>query len=430
MTSLYVEKDNINQYEIKNNSFKLSKNLKVEIIDNGIILPTIAIDNPASRYKKGGVINDKFEYIQNSGWYRKNISVLGDGYIPEKDNIKKSDEIVMYAGICINHYGHFMLESTTRLWWYLENREKYPDIKIVFISLYSNDKQFTNYQIEFFKLLGIENNVVIIDTPTQFKQVIVPEYSSILEYTYSKEFLLPFDYINEKIQPANYDKVYFSKRQMTWNKNTIGEDKIEKIFKKLGFKIFYPEKLSLKEQVSLIKGAKYLAGLSGSACHNAIYAKHNLKTIILNRYNSPNSAQLLIDKARHLDAAYVDVGINILPVTCGDGPFIVDVTENLNNCLKDMQLLSGNLKLAKKISEKDILWYLRLYADNYTNEIKYDFLKSNDKDNIIKTLSVNLSEIFKNIDSQKLNKLFCCINSEDHLVIKFLGIKISFKYKK
>jgi len=50
------------------------------------------------------------------------------------------------------------------------------------------------------------------------------------------------------------------------------EQVVESLFEKRGFKVFHPEKVLLDEQVSVIRDAKWLAGLVGSQLHLAVFS--------------------------------------------------------------------------------------------------------------------------------------------------------------
>jgi len=156
----------------------------------------------------------------------------------------------MYAGASFEHWGHFLTEITNRLYWFIENRNKYPNIKLAFIQYIDPNFDFTNTYSEFLSMLGItKNDYIFVKKHTKFKMVIVPEYSAMLGTKYKKEFVKIFDLINKQIEPAKYKKIYFSKTKISKEGNIIGEDDFQKIFKKNGFKITVDNSNELKEKL-------------------------------------------------------------------------------------------------------------------------------------------------------------------------------------
>lgn len=75
---------------------------------------------------------------------------------------------------------------------------------------------------------------------------------------------------------------FFSRGQ--WGKNArslLNRDEIENLFRVAGYEILYPESLSLDAQVALYTSARIIAGESGSALHNSVFASPDLKVIAL-----------------------------------------------------------------------------------------------------------------------------------------------------
>ena len=56
----------------------------------------------------------------------------------ETDDVKIVEKVVVYCGFFMEHWGHFLLEVTLRLWYALEEKE-YID-EYVFLGLEGEDK--------------------------------------------------------------------------------------------------------------------------------------------------------------------------------------------------------------------------------------------------------------------------------------------------
>lgn len=358
----YLNKEHKDIYGTNFDYLFSTKKLAVETVQNGIILPII---NDEELLSRGGVVSKKGEFQKLSGWYRDdNLTYpMAKGY--DFDDVNFINEDVIYCGVYIHQWGHFLLESTTRLWYYLslipEYRQKY---KLAFLCHYKQ-KPHGN-MLEFFNLLGItEDTIIPIEKPTQFRSVIIPEQSSRLGRVYTKEFLIPFNKIIENIEPAFSQKVYLSRAKFKENANTIGEEKIEKIFSQNNFEIIYPETLTLKEQISIMQGAKQIAMLNGSASHNTLFCKPQTEVIIINRFSISNDAQYVCDFAKKLKTIYIDSYQTFLPALHGRGPFLMSVTKNLQQFIVDRKM-----KLNQKLgcSTFEIMQYLKRWSEIYNKK--------------------------------------------------------------
>jgi len=351
------------------NYHELDRDLEVVSVKKGIILPTLTIkETNKPIYFKGGVIDEKQNYIPLSGLYRDPLHInknfrytLNEGYKVQEQKIEHSSEKIIYCGIFQKQWGHFLLESTVRLWFYYKN----PIHKIAFTTIDGNkpSKQFS----EAFKLLKIpDDKIIFIDKPTQFEEVIIPEVSFVLSNYAHKNFLTPFEKMSENVKPNTFKKIYISRTRFDQNKNIIGEETFEKTFKENGFKIIYPEKLSVKEQISYIKGADYIAGFISSGLHNSIFAKPGTNLIILEKFNLMNCSQCIINIIKKLKAVHIGVYYTFLPVSWSEGPFLVGITENFIEYLKTEKFY----KIPKlvRMSKDDIIVFIKQWGNKYKDK--------------------------------------------------------------
>lgn len=364
MKNLYYDEQNLLRIE-KEWTSSHRRNIEdyIENIPLGIVLPLIDVINYLGMPDlECGVLNAQGEYVKESGM--RNYS-LGEYILPGE--IKYMDCSVIYCGWLINHYGHFLLQSTTRLYAALD--EKYKDMKIVFVS---KEKNIADFIWQFLELLSInKDRVIIIDECTRFRNVICPSISSRYYLDFTDNFLLPFKQASSGISPAKYKKVYLTRKY--WHNSIgkcFGESEIEKLFENNGFKIIAPEKLSIKEQVAVFKGAEQIAGINGTSFHNAVFSNRNTTLIILNR-NEEFDSQYIVNEAVGCKWVVIKVHENPLPVTHPHGPFIVGVTRYLEEFCHDNHFKMPNVKFFAFAYLKDFLMtYTEVYSnDNYYKEL-------------------------------------------------------------
>lgn len=313
-------------------NYEKSNSLKIERVSNGIVHPLqLSKVGKFENNEFGGVTDKKLNFIDLSltkrvsptnfiinfhDWY---IGANSDCSISDIDYI---DEDVIFLGPLSKHYGHFILEGLSRLWFCLEPES--VNYKCVYISGYGEDR-FN----EFFKLFGLEEkNVIKIRKPTRFRTVIVPEQSIRLHDFYHEKYKETVDKIKEKVESANFEKVYFSKARIK-NNRAVGEASIEEVFLKNGFSVFYPESLSIYEMISILKGCKVFAATSATNIHNSIFMNDSNTFICLNRSAHIHPIQTMIERMRSLKGIYIDVFFFSSIKNFGDAPCLLAPTKYL-----------------------------------------------------------------------------------------------------
>ncbi len=349
-------------------NYKKSHDLQVLYIKNGIIHPQeLSETNEKENNQYGGVTDENLNFIELSlpkrfqgdctvkyhQWY------IGANPNIQTEDIEYIDEDVVFIGPIKSYISHFYLETFCRCWFFLnENNLKY---KIAFLS---NEGEPPNYEYvcQFLDGLGInQDSLIEIKKPTKFRTVIVPEQAYELNKCYHPIYKDLFDKIKEKIEPAPYKKVYFSKKfNFEQNPRITGDELAQEIFEANGFTVFHPERMSITEMLSILKGCEEFAAQSGSNAHNAIFLNDFTKLIVLNRSEHVHPTQTMIDEMRQLQTIYVDVCDTILPVNWDVGPFVFQYTKHLEDYLDTYNMKFDKEKL-KEQSQKNLSKFVDTY---------------------------------------------------------------------
>jgi hypothetical protein len=322
--------------------------LKIEIINKGIVHPLSKFnENKIEQF--GGVTNENFTFIDISSTYRNSPPNFNQAYNKwysgpnpsiNKNEIIYHDHDVVYIGALHAHWGHFITEGVSRLWYFLN--EKKLDISVAYIADDGADRF-----IDIFKLFGINpNNLIKIDKPTKFRNVIVPEQSIRLQDKYHQCFNDTIERIIENSVETESGKIFLSKRKR-WNGRAIGEIFFENIFKSNGYKIIYPEEISIRDFISLMKGCNKLVSVTGSSAHSGIFLKNEVKVVYLNRSSHFHPIQTMIDQMKSLNATYIDTYMNFLPHEWSSGPFLLWPTKYFIKFCDDSNIRINNFELVK-----------------------------------------------------------------------------------
>lgn len=378
--------DKIKETEI----YIYDKKLDVDYLENGIIIP---IEGLWDAKPYGGVVNEKGEihkyslrnYIYIDGKYSPN-NYYGANPNTDLNKVKYIDEEIVFLGIGFNQrdYGHTIYESLSRLWYLLDKDLK--NIKVAWIHPPSKDC------MDLLLLFGLkQENIITIKEPTKYRKVIIPENSIELDFIFNIKYKEVINRIKENVNPSNFEKVYFSRNKLFY-KRTLYEYILENTFKNNGYKIFYPEELSVYEKISIVKGCKYFAGLSASNAVHQIFAEDHTNIITITRSDYQYGVYVL---SYFIKANLIILsGSNtFLPTAGGNGPFLIGGNEATFQFFKDF-----NFKYKKEDFYYDlykVLDYLFVWAKTY-------------KIGIIKNISIqelNNEEIADDIIDIYLNRI-------------------------
>ena len=161
-----------------------------------------------------------------------------------------------------------------------------------------------------------------------FKEVIVPEQSIRLHDFYSKEYKATIERIMVNVHPVQNDKVYFSKKERK-NDRAIGERPLEQILARNGYSVYYPERMSVGEVLSVVKGCNLFVATSGTNIHNSLFLRHNSRMVCLNRSEHYHPIQIMIDRMNGLNVSYVDAYIFGSKANWSNGPFFLFPTNGI-----------------------------------------------------------------------------------------------------
>ncbi len=238
----------------------------------------------------------------------------------DKNGIEVRDEIAICLGFFHSVWGHNFTDNIKRFWFLYTDEAKRlvaNGAHVVYVceanrSISDNGKQlFSMADVDFSKVEMVKHS-------TRFKKLYVPDpslihatitHEPIGERLYTKEFLQTIQRIKEKIVPLHpaWDKVYFSRVGLpsTFYRE-VGEWEIEKVFRRKGYKIVHPEKLSLDEQLSLLASCREFASTEGSIAHNVIFCQPGTHVVIVRKADYVNTYQMVINAVADLDVTFID----------------------------------------------------------------------------------------------------------------------------
>lgn len=355
MDSLFLEEykamDSIDSYS--------EDELICEKFQRAVVLPCKNVDGK----KKAGVVDENGDYVSLSAFKALSPVDCWGGAYELKAEPKLVEANVMYMGRFWKHWGHFIMDLVSRLWYAIEVDET---IKIV----YDGADEISGNYLEFMRLAGIDKDRLIrVDEPTRFNSVVVPEASFKPGISCNIRYKNIFDVVanqalaeSDTIEKYKDKNIYFTRTGIKMRfPLEVGEKDIEGLFESNGYMIISPEKHSLVDQITMVRVASEIACVAGTLPHNMMFAKDGASLVIIRKTNKPNYRQTDVNRIRSLRVTNVDAHISLKPVGAA-GPFIIDVNKNVERFFKDRGMrFSYNKFLGFWKRKARLLWYIPLY---------------------------------------------------------------------
>lgn len=340
MNNTYAYVYNFHKEELKS-SFVKSRIRNVPLVAptycNAVVMPIkrcLNLKNEPTAL--GGVEDVNGEFIDGTNFQTR--TEIGYHY----DNHDICHKDVVYIGLMHSCYGHMITDSIAKLW-YLQT-EEYKNKKLPL--LYISDVPLKKWQYEILELAGVDlNKLITVDNVTRFNSIIVPDNSQIRnpggEHYWSNEFRMTLDFMIsraiERVPVNDVKKVYFTRTK--WNRvyDDYGEEMIEPLFKKAGYKIYSPESYSVAQQIALMQGADEMVSTDCSSAHNAIFMRPGSKMVLLRKGLFINYYSVMINEVCKLQTTVIDCSMSILNRNgqfAYAGPFFIYPNNNLCKFLK------------------------------------------------------------------------------------------------
>ena len=380
-TKLYCY-DQDNWEDALNDSYRIeSKEPGYKIVEGAFVLPLRVIPGTAAKFgnglleggvcdKEGAFVAGQFRNADGTDFNRSCVR----GYAPDSAAVEKRDEEVVFGGVLMSHWGHMLVDGTTRLWYAAQHNT--DNRKIVFVMFPGQKFPYT----EFLALAGVDSDSYeVITVPTQFKSVIVPDESFFSgSGNYTDRWIEFFNAMRDNVEPATHEKVYLSRTAFKIQ-NVLGEKYFENYFAKRGYHVVYPEKLSITEQVALMAGAKSVATTMGTISHLALFANEGTEFIILNRSMDIVKIQLAMNQARGIDCILVDAYRNFLPEKQGGNcPVLLAPNDNWNAMIADRFGDAPDIRYMEKEFPQLAYQYLQQWGDFFSDQSNFHWIRNRD----------------------------------------------------
>lgn len=276
-----------------------SGHLGIKVYEDATVTPVGQMPGASDRPETGLLIDD-CDFCSRVESESKNIG----------DDVRHIGGTVLYAGYFRSQWGHFLLNSTSRLWPLFTGACGNVDHILFFYDSAAGTEPSGNYK-EFLDLAGLSPKVIIADRTVRADRLIVPDISFEHTRSYSREATAVFEAVkkaalNGSVPQPDRNIMLTRSELPTAGKDEINIRLIDRLFTDNGFRTVSPEKISLTELIRLLASARTVASLSGSTAHNFIFADPRSEFITVERTAVNNYFQIGVNLMAGLKSTPVD----------------------------------------------------------------------------------------------------------------------------
>jgi len=228
---------------------------KLSLVRNARVMPF----QGTMDFFRSGVFDAKGRFYENS--------IIADRAKPSEllPVTQKLSGTYIFGGYLFFHFGHFLLESLSRLYAIRQCRN-YP---IIFTS--PNDKTAEAHKL-LFKFLRVDNEIVFQTEPVEVENLIMADAGSVVEPPFLfAEQVRALGIFRASGQEIADRKIWLSRSKFKGG-GLENEAEVEMELEAMGWTIVHPEELTYLEQAQLVSTSRQVAGLDGSAFYSALLA--------------------------------------------------------------------------------------------------------------------------------------------------------------
>lgn len=195
--------------------------------------------------------------------------------LPDPGTVHRLSGRHLYGGVGRVHFGHFLVETISRLW-ALDHLDTPPD-SILFSPMHGRRPNMTFGKTlrELITVICGDVPITPVARPTRVEQVLIPTQGvGHLNWSVGTPEFRRFirSRFEAHYQPDGPEKLYLSRTRLSNDDSRVDqEDAIEELMVRAGYTVFYPERFSIRQQIEHLLAARVVVGFDGSAFHLAAH---------------------------------------------------------------------------------------------------------------------------------------------------------------
>lgn len=263
---------------------------RVITVAGAVVQPT----SGAGMVQRGGVYDQNRQAVAHAVHWRRGQPLL----LPRKPrNVPTPTRHLagrwLWGGLLLNHFGHFLTESTPRLWG-LDTPEAADVAGILFI--HKRNEPVTDFHRQFLGLMGVNLPIEVAYEPLSVDELVVPGQGfGIGRLSMGTDRFRAFfrTRFARDIAPSGPERLYVSRSALGPRRGgALGETILEAHLAAQGYEVFHPQAHDLPTQIARYRAARQIVALDGSALHLAAFAmgQHQRVAMIRRRNSTVSNA--------------------------------------------------------------------------------------------------------------------------------------------
>ncbi|QFS83819.1 hypothetical protein FIU97_13810 [Roseivivax sp. THAF40] len=237
----------------------------LETLQDAVVVPPVesAFQQPA------GILRADGSYCDTGAFWRNHRPLTTAPAAP--DRIAETlPGRWLWAGVLWVHFGHFLVESTGRLWGIEAAKQAFDGI-LYMPKRPARGDEIAGWQRAFWEMCGIDLPVRVLTEPARVEELVVPGQGfglgDIISGTPAFRSYMA-GHFARGIAPDGPERLYLSRSKLGLSKGgLIGETRLEEQLTQHGYEIFHPQDHDLPTQIARYKAAKQVVAAEGSALH-------------------------------------------------------------------------------------------------------------------------------------------------------------------
>ncbi|MDU9005145.1 glycosyltransferase 61 family protein [Sedimentitalea todarodis] len=248
-----------------------------------------------------GVLDSDGTYCAHGALWRRFRPLTTEPARPEGD-LQNLPGRWLWGGVLWAHFGHFLVESTSRLW-ALEHLDQPVDGVLFIPKRPRAGENLRGFHTGFLDMMAPGLPIRVATAPTQVEELIVPGQGfglGLITAGTDRFRTAIHNRFAKNVAADGPERIYLSRSALGLGKGgLLGEERLEELLQAEGYEIFHPQQHDLATQIARYKAAKQMIAADGSAVH--LYAMvgrpDQAVAMILRRQSRSNN--LLADNVRH-----------------------------------------------------------------------------------------------------------------------------------
>lgn len=220
--------------------------------------------------QRSGVLTPDGAHVTQSITWRGQSKVTVRPAMPAPDTIIDLPGSWMFLGPLFGHFGHFLVESISRIWAFGPLQDRIDGV--LYVPKFQNRPEHVAETYRpFLRALGVTAPMRNLDEPTRVERLFVPQqgFGMFQMIEGAPEFR---DFVRARagksIAPQGHARIYVSRSALPAERGSIlGETRLEALLAEEGYVPFHPQKHSFEAQIAAYRAAREVIAVDCSPLH-------------------------------------------------------------------------------------------------------------------------------------------------------------------